>query len=83
MPGFPYPENFELALHLEAQVRAHGGVPATIGVVDGVARIGLQRAELNTLLSAANRGNAMKLSRRDLGYICGMVLYIYPGEMDC
>ncbi|KAI9886244.1 MAG: hypothetical protein M1823_001979 [Watsoniomyces obsoletus] len=70
--GFPYPENLELAQHLEIQVRAHGGVPATIAVVDGVARVGLSRAELITLISAASRGNAMKLSRRDLGYICGM-----------
>jgi pseudouridine-5'-phosphate glycosidase/pseudouridine kinase len=35
--GFPYPENVALASHLESLVRAHGGVPATIGILNGVA----------------------------------------------
>ena len=39
--GLPWPENLEVALELEATVRAVGAVPATIAVVDGRVRIGL------------------------------------------
>jgi pseudouridine-5'-phosphate glycosidase len=39
--GLPWPDNLAVARELEDTVRAHGGVPATIAVVDGVARIGL------------------------------------------
>jgi pseudouridylate synthase len=39
--GLPYPANLEIAHALEDAVRAGGAVPATIAVVDGVARIGL------------------------------------------
>lgn len=59
---------------LETVVRLNGGVPATIGVLNGVARIGLSPDELIELASTAEKGNALKVSRRDLGCICGMVL---------
>ncbi|KAL4934992.1 hypothetical protein BDV06DRAFT_141235 [Aspergillus oleicola] len=72
--GFPYPESVALASLLETVVRANGGVPATIGVVNGVARVGLSANELIELASTAEKKNAMKISRRDLGYICGLGL---------
>ena len=31
----PYPDNVATALHVEAEVRAHGAVPATIAIIDG------------------------------------------------
>ncbi|KAL4957968.1 Indigoidine synthase A like protein-domain-containing protein [Aspergillus filifer] len=70
--GFPYPESVALASLLETVVRANGGVPATIGVVNGVARVGLSANELVELASTAEKKSAMKISRRDLGYICGL-----------
>ncbi|KAL2866394.1 pseudouridine-5'-phosphate glycosidase/carbohydrate kinase family protein [Aspergillus lucknowensis] len=70
--GFPYPESVALASLLETVVRANGGIPATIGILNGVARIGLQADELIELASAAEKRNALKVSRRDLGYICGL-----------
>ncbi|KAL4960967.1 pseudouridine-5'-phosphate glycosidase/carbohydrate kinase family protein [Aspergillus stella-maris] len=70
--GFPYPESVALASLLETVVRANGGVPATIGVVNGVARVGLSANELIELASTAEKKSAMKISRRDLGYICGL-----------
>lgn len=73
-PGFPYPENVSLATLLETVVRLNGGVPATIGILNGVARIGLSPDELIELASTAENGSALKVSRRDLGYICGLVL---------
>ena len=44
--GLPWPQNLEIATALEGAVRAQGATPATIAVLDGVARIGLQRVEL-------------------------------------
>ncbi|KAL4806459.1 Indigoidine synthase A like protein-domain-containing protein [Aspergillus unguis] len=70
--GFPYPDSVALASLLETVVRANGAVPATIGVVNGVARVGLLANELVELASTAEKKNALKVSRRDLGYICGL-----------
>jgi len=58
-------------------VRAHGGVPATIGVLNGVPRIGFEPEELIELTASAGSPNTLKISRRDLGYICGLVLLRY------
>ena len=44
--GFPAPDGVETGLASEAAVRAAGAVPATIGVLDGQIRIGLEQAEL-------------------------------------
>ncbi|KAL2846727.1 Indigoidine synthase A like protein-domain-containing protein [Aspergillus pseudodeflectus] len=70
--GFPYPDNVALASLLETVVRANGGVPATIGILNGVARVGLRADELIELASTAEKKSALKVSRRDLGYICGL-----------
>ncbi|KAL1955358.1 hypothetical protein VTO42DRAFT_8640 [Malbranchea cinnamomea] len=73
--GFPYPENVALASRLESIVRSAGGVPATIGILNGVARVGLEPNELTELASSAFHGkDLLKVSRRDLGYICGLGL---------
>lgn len=71
--GFPYPESVSLATLLETVVRLNGGVPATTGILNGVARVGLSPDELIELAATAEKGNALKVSRRDLGYICGLV----------
>ena len=47
--GMPAPDNVETARRVEAAVRANGATPATIAVVDGVARIGLTDKELDRL----------------------------------
>ncbi|KAF1848274.1 uncharacterized protein K460DRAFT_334148 [Cucurbitaria berberidis CBS 394.84] len=72
--GFPYPENVALASLLESVVRTNGGVPATIGILDGVARVGLSPEEIIRLASSAGNSNTLKLSRRDLSYVCGLRL---------
>ena len=61
--GMPWPQNVETARRVEAELRRHGAVPATIAVMDGVIRVGLEPAELEALGQA--RGVA-KLSRADL-----------------
>lgn len=61
--GLPRPRNLEVALDAEARVRSAGAVPATIGVLDGVARVGLSGPELERL---ASDPAVVKLSTRDL-----------------
>ncbi|KAI9761670.1 MAG: hypothetical protein M4579_000904 [Chaenotheca gracillima] len=72
--GFPYPDNVALASHLESVVRMNGGVPATIGVLEGIARVGMSADELIALTASAGKPSTIKVSRRDLGYICGLGL---------
>ena len=70
--GFPYPDNLSLASRLESLVRVNGGVPATIGVLDGIARVGMGADELIRLVSSAGKPGLLKVSRRDLGFVCGL-----------
>jgi pseudouridylate synthase len=61
--GLPNPDNLEVAREAERTVRAEGAVPATVGVVGGVAKIGLDEGELELMATA---GDVSKLSARDL-----------------
>ncbi len=61
--GMPYPANLETARALEAEVRAAGAIPATMAVLDGRIRVGLEPAELEALAVARE---VAKLSRADL-----------------
>jgi pseudouridine-5'-phosphate glycosidase len=47
--GLPWPDNLAVARELEATVRAGGAVPATIAIVDGGARVGLDDATLERI----------------------------------
>ena len=65
--GMPYPQNVETALKVEEIVRSNGGVPATVGIVDGVGVVGLSREEIEEM---GKRGHSIpKVSRRDLPVI--------------
>jgi pseudouridine-5'-phosphate glycosidase len=61
--GMPYPDNLVMARAVEQLIRAEGAVPATIAVVAGQFRVGLDAA---TLESLASRPDVAKASRRDL-----------------
>jgi pseudouridylate synthase len=61
--GLPRPENLDVAREAEHAVRAEGAVPATIGVIGGTAKVGLEESELELLASAED---VPKLSVRDL-----------------
>ncbi|KAI7618693.1 hypothetical protein KC319_g19084, partial [Hortaea werneckii] len=69
--GFPYPANLALASRLESLVRVNGGVPATIGILDGIARVGMGADELIRLVSTAGSPDLRKVSRRDFGFVLG------------
>ncbi|MDW4547851.1 pseudouridine-5'-phosphate glycosidase [Defluviimonas sp. D31] len=61
--GMPFPQNLETASRVEAEIRAHGAVPATIAVMGGRLHVGLTAAELERLAQAES---VMKLSRADI-----------------
>ncbi|SMG05498.1 pseudouridine-5'-phosphate glycosidase [Paracoccus sp. J56] len=63
--GMPYPQNLEVAQKVEAVVRESGAVPATIAVMGGRIRIGLDAEALEALASTPS-ADVMKLSRADL-----------------
>ena len=65
--GMPYPQNLETALALESAVRAKGAIPATIAVIDGRFKVGLERKALEQLSQVA--GGVVKASRRDLSAV--------------
>lgn len=60
--GLPLPQNIGLARDMETKVREEGAVPATIAMLDGKIRIGINDDELDKL---ANAKDPVKVSRRD------------------
>lgn len=52
--GLPQPEGVRVAAALEDAVRAHGAIPATIGILDGMVCVGITRTELERLAKAAH-----------------------------
>lgn len=64
--GLPRPSNLTVAIEVEEIVRAHGAVPATIAILDGVVHVGLESDEL---VAIANRDDIAKASIRDLAMI--------------
>jgi pseudouridylate synthase len=64
--GLPRPENLDIAQAIEAIVREEGAVPATIAVVEGMVRIGLDHAGLEAI---AADDDVVKCSARDLSVV--------------
>ena len=63
--GMPFPENLAMAREVEEVVRAAGAVPATVAVVGGAVRVGLDDDALEEL-AAAGPAKVRKCSRRDM-----------------
>ena len=65
--GMPYPRNVETAIQVEEKVRAEGAIPASIAILNGRLKVGLEQAELEYL---GRTGTAVtKTSRRDIPFI--------------
>lgn len=64
--GMPYPQNVTMATEVEQIIRDGGAVPATIAVLDGRPRIGLEPQDLELL---ATSPDVAKVSVRDLPYV--------------
>ena len=61
--GLPWPANRDVALAMEAMVRAEGAIPATVAVLDGAICVGLSASQIERL---ATEPGVLKASRRDL-----------------
>ena len=61
--GMPYPKNVECALAVEKVIRDNDCIPATIGLINGEAIVGLSPKEIDEL---AKHKDVRKTSRRDL-----------------
>ncbi len=64
--GLPRPDNLRVARELEAGVREGGAVPATIAILDGEVRVGLDDDGLERLATA----RMAKCGVRDLPVVC-------------
>lgn len=64
--GLPRPDNLEVARRIEQAVRDGGALPATIAVVDGTVRIGLDD---DALVTMATSDDVAKASVRDLAVV--------------
>src|SRR6185503_20212733 len=64
--GMPYPQNVETAMVVEETARAEGAIPATIAVIGGRLKVGLEAGELDHLGQAKG---VVKASRRDLSAV--------------
>lgn len=64
--GMPFPQNVETALAVNAAIRKAGAVPATVGIIGGRIKVGLNEEQINYLAKAQN---VVKVSRRDFPYV--------------
>ena len=69
--GFPYPDNYQLALELEGILRQEGVAPATIALLDGKIKVGLTQEEIHHIASA---GAVRKASLRDIPIMAALGL---------
>ena len=70
--GLPAPHNLDVARRMEAVVRSEGATPATVAVLDGHVRVGLEPAELERLAEGevakvSLHTLAVTLTRRAIG----------------
>ena len=61
-----------LAHEHDELVRSLGGIPAIVGVYNGIPQVGLEPAQILEMIESKN---AAKVSRRDMSYLVGMVSY--------
>lgn len=67
--GLPRPDNVEYAARAEQVIRQAGAIPATISVINGVIYVGM----LQSFFGPLSTHSSLKISRRDLPYVMGMV----------
>lgn len=65
--GMPYPKNVETALKTEEIIRGNGAVPATIAILNGRLKVGLDKEEIEKLGKLGEK--VIKSSRRDIPFI--------------
>ena len=70
--GMPYPRNVQTALMVEQTILDNGAIPATIGIIDGDAVVGMTPEEIEEF---GKREGILKASRRDLPVIYAKKLW--------
>lgn len=65
--GMPFPENVATARALEKVVYEQGAIPATVAIIKGEIKVGLESEELEYLGRAGQK--VIKASRRDIPFI--------------
>jgi pseudouridine-5'-phosphate glycosidase len=65
--GMPHPGNVETALLVEQAVREHGAIPATIAILKGRLKVGLNEQQINYL--GLKGKEVTKASRRDISFL--------------
>jgi pseudouridine-5'-phosphate glycosidase len=65
--GLPRPQNLEIAQRLEQIIRDQGAIPATIALLGGKLRVGLDSRQMEHLATSAD---IRKISTRDLAVAC-------------
>ncbi|WP_117232443.1 pseudouridine-5'-phosphate glycosidase [Vibrio maerlii] len=65
--GMPYPRNVETALLVEKTIRDQGAVPATIAIIGGRLKVGLDEEQITHLGKAGTE--VTKVSRRDIPFV--------------
>lgn len=71
--GLPHPFNLETALACEDAVREMGAVPATLGVVDGLPKIGLEADEISVFASR-RAPDGRQIEKVGLNNLAGVML---------
>ncbi|PSN50970.1 Pseudouridine-5'-phosphate glycosidase [Blattella germanica] len=69
--GMPYPQNFETAMQVQEIIKNEGAVPATIAIIGGRIKVGLDEDMLREF--AACKAPVIKTSRRDFPYVLSKV----------
>ena len=64
--GIPYPDNLQLAFDMQANIQGLGVIPASIGVLNGKVKVGLNAQELESIAELAE---PQKVSLRDFGTV--------------
>ena len=70
--GMPYPKNVQTALAVEKVIRDNGAIPATIGIINGDAIVGMTPEQIEEF---GKRKGILKTSRRDLPVIYAKKLW--------
>lgn len=70
--GMPYPKNVETALKVEEEIIKKGVVPATIGIIEGIPCVGMNKDEIELF---GKRKGIVKVSRRDLPYVISQKMW--------
>lgn len=65
--GLPHPANIEMAESVEQIVRSQGAVPATVGFVNGIPKVGLTKEDLEQMADTTKP--RVKISRRDVANV--------------